>query len=203
VGIDFASSAVELLRTWISGAGAPSGACVPEFQVADITQPALQLPGPFDLINVANVLFHIPEQDRFEQALRNLAAHLAPGGRVVTTEYMPRATRRTKWMLVRSRYEFADAVARAGMRIVDVRATGIFANDSFGLDGPDTDVRARFNAVRKGMQFLWTTCPNDQTRRFVFDFFVEIEKAVLAYSNERIAPVDAPSQKLVVLAKTV
>lgn len=197
VGIDFAASSVELLRKWHP----VHGGCAPEFVTADITEPGLRLGGAFDFINVANVLFHIPEQDRFEAAFANLAGHLAPGGRIVTTEYMPRSSRRTKWTMVRNRYEFAEAAGRAGLRVVDVRATGFFANDPLGLDGPDLGVRGRFNAVRKRMESLWGTCTNDETRLFVLEFFVEVERAAMAYCEERVAPLDFPSQKLVVLAR--
>ncbi len=211
VGIDFAASSIDLLRKWHDGRSDVRGAdgatanaagpCVPEFLVADITQPGLRLPCQFDLINIANVLFHIPEPDRFDHALRNLAANLAPDGRIVTTEYLPHPSRRTKWMLVRRRYDMAEAAARVGLRIAHIRAGGFFSNDPMGLEGPDTGLRARFNAVRARMQVLWNACATEETRRAVFELFVEVEGAVMTYCAENTSQVNFPSQKLVVLAR--
>ena len=108
------------------------------FRTVDFTQPNLELGQRFDLINIMNVLFHIPEQDAFMAAMANLARHLAPGGRIVTTEYMPRTTMRTNWMLVRSRYDFEAAAAAVGLRVAAIRASCFYSNDPMGLDGPDS-----------------------------------------------------------------
>ncbi len=101
MGVDFTEASIELLKRRYGDVPRIKTA----FRTADLTDPSLDLGEKFDLINVMNVLFHIPEPDRFTVAMKNLANHLAPGGRVVTTEYMPRQTMRTNWMLVRSRYE--------------------------------------------------------------------------------------------------
>ncbi len=154
----------------------------------------------FDLINVMNVLFHIPERDRFAAAMKNLANHLATGGRIVTTEYMPHTTMRTNWMLVRSRYEMGSAFAAAGLRIVEIRASGVYGNDPMGLDGPDDGLRQQFNTVRAGMKQILAMQMNDQVRQFFVKFLTDVESSVLNFCRERIADVDMPSQKLVVLA---
>lgn len=195
VGVDFAGPAVELLRKWH---GETAGT---EFRQADITEPGLDVGERFSLVNVANVLFHIPEQDRFARALENLARHVAPGGRIVTTEYLPRRSMRTEWMLVRSRYEFEAAVGAAGLRIVAVRPFCFFANDPMGVDGPDS-ARAHFNAVRGGVKKLLESGLSAEARRFFVALFAEVERAAVGYCRERIAEVDLPSQKLVVLART-
>jgi SAM-dependent methyltransferase len=193
VGCDYAASSVELLKKWH---GDQAGV---EFRRADITDPALDLGAMFSLINIANVLFHIPEQDRFAGALKNLARLLAPGGRVVTTEYLPRTSMRTEWMLVRSRYEFEAAARTAGLRIVAVRPYSFFANDPMGIDGPD-EKRRSFGVVRAAMKQVLGGPLNEETRRFMTGLFVEIERAALGFCAERMAEVDLPSQKLVVLA---
>src|ERR1700761_2818857 len=113
MGIDFTQASIDLLAKRYS-----NGPVATIFKTVDLTQPELDLGRQFDLINVMNVLFHIPEQDRFMHAMRNLAAHLTPGGRIVTTEYLPRQTMRTNWMLVRSRYDFESAAASVGLRIL-------------------------------------------------------------------------------------
>jgi SAM-dependent methyltransferase len=196
MGIDFTAASIDLLQRRYANHSKTRTA----FQTADLTDPALNLNEKFDLINVMNVLFHIPEPDRFATAMRNLANHLSPTGRIVTTEYMPRTTMRTNWMLVRSRYEMEAAAASVGLKIVAIRATGIFNNDPMGLDGPDTGVRHQFNVVRTGMNQILALQMNDQLRQFFTKFLADVESATLNFCAERIAEVDMPSQKLVVLA---
>ncbi|HEX4124355.1 MAG TPA: class I SAM-dependent methyltransferase, partial [Tepidisphaeraceae bacterium] len=171
-----------------------------EFKRVDFTQAGLDLGERFDLINVMNVLFHIPEPERFAVAMKNLAAHLAPGGRIVTTEYMPRSTMRTNWMLVRSRYEFEAAAAAVGLRIVAIKAGCFFSNDPMGLDGNDNGLRNQLNAVRAGMnQILGSPMPA-ASKAFFTKFLSDVESTVLNFCKERLAEVEMPSQKLVVLA---
>jgi SAM-dependent methyltransferase len=195
-GIDFTAASIDLLQRRYANHSKTRTV----FQAADLTDPTLNLNEKFDLINVMNVLFHIPEPDRFDVAMRNLANHLAPGGRIVTTEYMPRTTMRTNWMLVRSRYEMEAAAATVGLKIAAIRATSIFTNDPMGLDGPDTGVRHQFNVVRTEVNQILGLQMNDQLRQFFTKFLSDVELATLNFCAERIAEVDMPSQKLVVLA---
>ncbi len=193
-GIDYSEASVELLETWHSQSRA-------QFRLADITDPQLDLEGEFDLINVANVLFHIPEPDLFAAALRNLARLVASTGFIVTTEYLPRCTMRTEWMMVRSRYEF-EAVARAaGLHIGEIRAFSFFSNDPMGLDGPDSASRHHFHRVRASTTALFRSNLDEQTRKFFIDLLTEVEEATLSFARERIAQIDLPSQKLVVLKR--
>jgi len=196
MGVDVAQSSIDMLETWC--AKRPDVNI--SFRQVDITDPALELAEQFDLTNVANVLFHIPEEDLFVQALKNLAGHIAPGGRIITTEYMPRMTMRTNFMLVRSRYQFERAIKAVGLRITEIRAFSVFANDPLGLDGPDDGVRAHFNRVRARTSQLLNSSHNEATRKFLIDYLADIEQAILTFCRERIADVDLPSQKLVVLA---
>jgi SAM-dependent methyltransferase len=199
VGVDFTQAAVDLLHKWCSST--PQTRVV--FECADITDPSLPLleAGGFDLINIANVLFHVPENDKFIAALRNLAKLVSPQGRIVTTEYLPRTSMRTEWMLVRSRYEFTAAAESAGLRIVDVRASSFFSNDPMGIDGPDGAGRSLFGQVRAGQQMVLASKLDEQSRKFFQSLFATIERAAMAFCQERVAPVDMPSQKLVVLAR--
>jgi SAM-dependent methyltransferase len=202
IGVDYTQASVDLLRRWCP----PNSRTATDvrFECADITNPSLDLDvvgRDHDLINIANVLFHIPEQDKFTAAIRNLARLVAPTGRIVTTEYLPRASVRTNWMLVRSRYEFETAVQSVGLRILDIRASCFFSNDAMGLDGPDQSVRGMFHKVRSGMQAIQNSPLDDASRTFFNGFLADMERCMLAYCGERIAQVDLPSQKLVVLAK--
>ena len=198
VGVDYTEASVELLRKWH---GRNEGPLPVEFRLADITRPGIDLGGTFDLVNVANVLFHIPEPDLFAQALANLASHIDSNGAIVTTEYLPRCTMRTEWMMVRSRYEFEAACAAAGLRIAHVRAFGFFSNDPMGLDGPDDGTRRHFHKVRAGMSKLLGSNLDEKSRAFLMELFTEIELAAVGFARERVAEIDLPAQKLVVLRK--
>ena len=131
--------------------------------------------------------------------MRNLSNHLASGGRIVTSEYMPRGSMRTNWMLVRSRYEMESAAAAVGLRIAAIRASCVYGNDPMGIDGPDAGLRQQFNAVRSGMNQILAMQMNDQLRQFFTRFLTDVELSVLNFCKERMAEVDMPSQKLVVL----
>ena len=93
VGIDYTAAAVALLERWH---GDGNSTTTPVFRQADITDPNLDLGDAYDVINV---LFHIPEPELFAGALANLARHVTPDGAIITTEYLPRASMRTQWML--------------------------------------------------------------------------------------------------------
>jgi 2-polyprenyl-3-methyl-5-hydroxy-6-metoxy-1,4-benzoquinol methylase len=196
MGIDFTQASVDLLSRRYS-----SGPVATSFRVADLTQPELDLGQKFDLINVMNVLFHIPEPDRFMHAMRNLAAHLAPGGRIVTTEYLPRQTMRTNWMLVRSRYDFEAAVSAVGLRIVGVKASNFFSNDPMGLEGHDNGTRSQFNTVKAGINQIMSVCNNADSKAFFVKFLTDVENAILGFCRDRISDQELPSQKLVVLGQ--
>ena len=198
-GIDFTQASVDLLQKRYFSGPTPTEFRATEFQVADLTQPELDLGRKFDLINVMNVLFHIPEPDRFMHAMRNLAAHLAPGGRIVTTEYLPRQTMRTNWMLVRSRYDFEAAIAAAGLRTIAVRATSFFSNDPMGIEGHDAGVRNQFYAVKAGMNQILSLSTDQNAKAFFVKFLSDVENSCMNFCRDRMSEQELPSQKLVVL----
>jgi 2-polyprenyl-3-methyl-5-hydroxy-6-metoxy-1,4-benzoquinol methylase len=193
-GVDFTKASIDLLNKRYSNGPVPT-----TFRITDITQPELDLGQKYDLINVMNVLFHIPEPDRFMHAMRNLAAHLSPGGRIVTTEYLPRQTLRTNWMLVRSRYELEAAAAAVGLRIIATKASCFFSNDPMGLEGPDGGVRNQFYAVKAGMNQILSLSTDAKAKAFFVKFLSDVENAALNFCRERISDQELPSQKLVVL----
>ncbi len=104
-------------------------------------------------------------------------------------------------MLVRSRYDFEAAVKAAGLRIASIRAFGIFANDPMGIDGPDHHTRGLFMKCRQQAQTLINGVADTSGNRFIVNFLTDVEHALLSYCRERVAEIDLPSQKLVVLAR--
>jgi SAM-dependent methyltransferase len=199
VGADYTQGSIDLLNKWFPTGSAPQTDL--SFRLADITSPTLDLGQQFDLINIANVLFHIPEADLFNNAIANLKKHVKRDGMIVTTEYLPRAPVRTQWMLVRDRYHFEQAIKQAGLRIVAIKAFNIFANDPMGIEGPDDGPRGDFNKVRAMIRSLGAAnAASAQTTGFVINFLTEIEKAILNFCADRIPDIEMPSQKLVFLA---
>ncbi len=195
LGVDYTAAAVELMAR-----NTPvKPGCQIDFRQADFTAEGLDLGERFDLINIAMVLFHIPEADRFDRALVNLRRHLAPGGRIITTEYLPRTTMRTNWMLVRSRYEFEALCRRAGLRISAIRGYSFFTTDPMGIDGFDDGTRRQFSTVRAQVAALMKANLDDTSRTFFTSLLTEIERATVAWAAERVADIDLPGQKLVVL----
>jgi SAM-dependent methyltransferase len=196
LGVDVTAESVDLLRS--RHASTPTTGL--EFRVSDIAGTSLDLPaGTFDLVNIANVLFHIPEHDLYAQALQNLRLLVAPGGVILTTEYLPRNEMRTPWMLVRSRYNFEKLIAKAGLRIASIRAFTVFNNDPMGIDGPDDGTRLLFNKVRQQFKVLENGTKDPQFREFFDELQANLDRAFLAFCKERIAEIDLPSQKLVAL----
>jgi SAM-dependent methyltransferase len=198
-GGDFTRASVELLKKWFPAERL--GQTTLDFHQLDISDPDLDLGRKFDLINIANVLFHIPEEDKFTRALANLSKHVADDGMVVTTEYLPRSTIRTQWMLVRDRYTFERAALAAGLKIVAVKAFAVFANDPMGVDGPDNGPRGNFGKVRAMINSLGAAAKGQESEKFIISFLTDIERAVLDFCAERVPEIDMPSQKLVFLAK--
>jgi SAM-dependent methyltransferase len=199
VGADYTQGSIDLLNKWFPDGSAPQTDL--SFRLADITSPTLDFGQQFDLINIANVLFHIPEADLFNNAIANLKKHVKRDGMIVTTEYLPRAPVRTQWMLVRDRYHFEQTIKQAGLRIVAIKAFNIFANDPMGIEGPDDGPRGDFNKVRAMIRSLGAAnAASAETTGFVINFLTEIEKAILHFCADRIPDIEMPSQKLVFLA---
>ncbi len=86
VGCDFTDTAVSLLRRRF-----PSR----RFHRWDVTQPPPDLGGPFDLITVMSVLFHVVDEERFASALDHLCSLLAPGGTLLLNDVLGSRPART------------------------------------------------------------------------------------------------------------
>lgn len=82
VGLDIAPAVVESLEAAYDSA--------PEVTIlqGDIAGEKFALDTRFDVVNAIDVMFHIVDDDAWRRAMRNLAAHLAPGGRLVIAEHV-------------------------------------------------------------------------------------------------------------------
>lgn len=88
------------------------------FEVADLAR--LNMGERYDLITGVTVLQHILDDAAFRRAIVALAAHLAPGGRMVLLEAAPtRRVERCDSPIFKARDEgaFMDAFAQAGLRV--------------------------------------------------------------------------------------
>jgi SAM-dependent methyltransferase len=63
----------------------------------DVAAEAADLGGPYDLVNAIGVMFHIVNDERWERAVHNLAACLAPGGHLLIGGQFGRVTRNVQF----------------------------------------------------------------------------------------------------------
>jgi len=92
------------------------------FRVADLAE--LDLGEHFAQITIVTVLQHILDELRFEQAIGRLAAHLAPGGRLVALEAAPTSIENecdTAVFRARSEAHYRQRFEAAGLRLREVR----------------------------------------------------------------------------------
>ena len=117
-GIDVSSTMVEKARQLTECAGLASRC---RFLVADLAE--LALGKRFERILGVTVLQHILDSERFQAAVKRLAAHLAPGGRLVLLEAAPsRPVKRcdSEIFCARETGAYCDAFERAGLRCVSM-----------------------------------------------------------------------------------
>jgi SAM-dependent methyltransferase len=58
------------------------------FLQADVGDPVFAVKNTFDIVLVADVLFHLVDDDRFRQAIANIAACLEPGGYLILSDLL-------------------------------------------------------------------------------------------------------------------
>jgi ubiquinone/menaquinone biosynthesis C-methylase UbiE len=93
------------------------------FMAADTAEFCLN--ARFNRILGITVLQHVLDPDRFQASIDRLAAHLAPGGRVVLLEVAPsRSSARCDSAIFTARSEqtYLDAFGRAGLRPIAIQA---------------------------------------------------------------------------------
>jgi 2-polyprenyl-3-methyl-5-hydroxy-6-metoxy-1,4-benzoquinol methylase len=120
-GIDLSPTMITIARQRTESVGL-SERC--RYMVQDLAQ--LDAGGPYDLILGVTVLQHILDPARLRRALSRMAAHLAPGGRMVLLEAAPaQATRRcdNPAFVARSRDSYLELYRSCGMRVR--RITGV------------------------------------------------------------------------------
>jgi SAM-dependent methyltransferase len=128
-GCDLVPAAVERLD-------AEFGARGDRFVASDIGAIEAGLPAdPYDLVSVMNVLLHLTDDEAFRRALGNLAALVAPGGRLILVEpilldasYERPATKK-QTSRARAFAAYRDPLLAAGLELVEVGGALAMANN--------------------------------------------------------------------------
>jgi SAM-dependent methyltransferase len=106
-----------------------------EILAADISHPDFDLGHQFNIINAIGVMFHIVEDDKWQQAIANMSRHLAPGGAMLVggmfglvTQDVQRAWAKDRrgavvQKRIRSLAHWRFALERAGCYLIEVRRT--------------------------------------------------------------------------------
>lgn len=128
-GCDLVPAAVERLETDFGARG-------DRFVAADIGAPDPGLPaGPYGLVSVMNVLLHLTDDEAFRRALANIAALVAPGGRLILVEPIlvdptyERPATETQTSRARVFAAYRDPLRAAGLELVELRGALAMANN--------------------------------------------------------------------------
>jgi SAM-dependent methyltransferase len=112
-GLDVTEVSVERLRNRFPEA---------EFVCADIAEPNVDVGGTFDLISIFDVLYHIVDDKRFEQAVKNLSRLCHPGSRVIITDmFGKRTVEVVKHVRNRSKDRYQEIFSKNGFRLLELR----------------------------------------------------------------------------------
>ncbi|SNR76963.1 Methyltransferase domain-containing protein [Haloechinothrix alba] len=123
-GVDIADSAVERLRTKFPDV---------RFERVDVSDELPFREGEFDIVSAFDVLFHIVDDERYEQALVNIHKLLGPDGWFVFSEhFVSRKKLGAKHYVSRSREEIGDLVQRAGFDVVSRRPGFVLMAPPYG-----------------------------------------------------------------------
>jgi SAM-dependent methyltransferase len=105
-GSDLTATAVNALRSSIPGV---------HFEQWDASDPMLPFEGQFDAISCMDMLFHIVDDRKFEQALSNFRRMLKPGGLLVFSDnFIHGPITRSEHFVGRDLRTYQDALERVG-----------------------------------------------------------------------------------------
>ncbi len=112
VGIDITRASVEYLQRIFPDCS---------FHICDIGSKRIPVAGPFDVISVISVLYHLVDDARFEQAIAHLAHLLSPDGYLLITDtfahpLLPSASHAQ----FRTLETYRELLLQHGLHIVDV-----------------------------------------------------------------------------------
>ena len=88
--------------------------------------------GPFDLVNVFDVLYHVTDDARWQAALRHLAGALAPGGLLLVTDAFSDFGAIAEHNVMRPLARYLDVLTAAGLTREQLRPTSVLLNRDLG-----------------------------------------------------------------------
>lgn len=115
-----------------------------EFVQMDVGSDSIPLEGgTFDAASAFDVLYHIVDDERFAQAMRNVHHLLKPGGVFVFSDnFLHHGTERIKHQASRSLDEITAAVTAAGFEIV--RRRPMFMSMAYPIDSTDKKLQKKW-----------------------------------------------------------
>ena len=100
------------------------------FILGDVSDTPLE--GSFDLINAFDVLYHITDPQRWTQAVRNLAAAVAPGGAFVFTDVFNAGAAEASHNVARPLSGYLELLKAQGLEVRVVKPTHVLLNRHLG-----------------------------------------------------------------------
>lgn len=120
-GVDIAPTSVERLQQRHPQA---------RFVLADVGEAPVA--GTYDLVNAFDVLYHITDEARFDAALRNLAAAVAPGGALLVTDAFVDMGAVAAHNRMRPLARWRAVLEPLGFTLAPLRATAVLLNRDLG-----------------------------------------------------------------------
>ncbi len=124
-GLDIAPTSIERLRARFPNA---------TFRLADVGEATID--ERFDLVNAFDVLYHVTDDARWEQAARTLAGAVLPGGLLLLTDTFPTAERaagEAEHNRMRSLARYRALLEPAGLEVRALLPTHVLLNRELGL----------------------------------------------------------------------
>ena len=88
--------------------------------------------GPYDLVNVFDVLYHVTDDARWEQALHALAAAVAPGGLLLVTDVFSDRGRLAEHNVMRPLKRYVEVLSAQGLTREQLVPTHVLLNRHLG-----------------------------------------------------------------------
>lgn len=141
-GCDITSVAVERLRQRHAEI---------DFELFDIGSTSLKFPNPFDIVSAMAVLFHIVDDQRYQQALHNLYRLLRPGGYMLYSDnFLHKGRYEAMHHVSRSLREVEQMMLETGFTIISRRPMYVLMN--YPVDSEAPFLRHTWRIIQRGCQ---------------------------------------------------
>jgi SAM-dependent methyltransferase len=88
--------------------------------------------GPYDIVNVFDVLYHVTDDARWQAALRQLANALVPGGVLLVTDVFAARGQLAEHNVMRPLNRYTQVLSAHGVRPEDIYPTHVLLNRNLG-----------------------------------------------------------------------